>query len=332
MNIESIARGVLAGEAMSPTRAEYRIRLLPPKRLARLETLARFGREHDQTTQARPYAHSSPPHLLQPGAGEVIEWLVFSARLLVRAHDTGSIEPIHAGWMQLAETGEGAARLGTRHALANLRRGLEPPQSGHDNPHYFDDLAMARALAAAAIADDQEEAVRLAREDAVVTHDLDGLWCATATAVLFHRLLGGTPIPDAVGAALGQLPDESWSRRLAVAALDAGNGASGVLDRSELLGREIGDWTYAYPIAAPETFAFLVANLAAARSADELLLGALTSGRGASALPAIAGAAAAVVFGDAWIPRRLTLAGTALTGISVPKLGGAPIASALADR
>lgn len=330
MTLELIVRGALAGEAMAATRAEYRVRLLPPKRLARLETLARFAREHEQTNQPRPYAHSSPPQLLQPGAGECVEWLVFSARLAQRAHDDGDHAGIHEDWARLARTGEGAARLGTRHALENLRRGLNPPQSGHDNPHYFDDLAMVRALAAAAVARDPEEAVQLAHEDAVVTHDLDGLWCAAATAALFHGLISGASTRGAVDGALHQLPEDSWSRRLAIAALEVANEEASVLDRSERLSR-LGDWTYAYPFAAPETLAFLLAHLVSAGSADELLLGAFTTGRGASALPVVAGAAAAAVFGTAWMPRQLTLDDTKLTGISVPELAGISIAAAIAE-
>ncbi|GAA4174651.1 ADP-ribosylglycohydrolase family protein [Gryllotalpicola koreensis] len=331
MTTDALVRGILAGEAMSPSTQDFRIRLLPPKRLARMEVLHRFAREHETTTLERPYAHSSPPGALHPGAGEAIEWFAFTARLVRAAETAGSPGPIHEGWQRLSLAEGVHARIGTRIALGNLRRGLQPPQSGHDNPHYFDDIAMARAAAVAFLEGPDDEALRLIVADSEVTHDLDGVWCAAATAVLVRRLLAGDDRIVATDAALEALPSESWSRRLAELARETAEGATSALDRSERLGRVVGDWVYSYPIAAPETLAFLLAHVRHAESANELLLGALSTGRAGATLAALAGGCAAVIFGEAWIPERLTAATAELTGLAVPESAGATVADALAE-
>jgi hypothetical protein len=325
-----VARGILTGEALAWTDAGYRLRLLPPKRLARMETLAAFAREHETTTPTLPYAHSSPVAVLEPGAGEATEWFAFTAAALLRSRAVGGFAPLDDAWREVAHDA-GPARIGTRIPLENLRRGLAAPQSGNDNPHYFDDMPMVRAVAAAAIHDDENGARDAARRDAGVTGALDGVWCAEATAVLFARLLHGRPVAEAIDGALAALPAETWSRRMAEEALATAAETSGALDRAHRLAADVGDRIYSYSTVAPETLAMLLAHLSRADSADELMLGVLAQPRNAATLPALAGAAAAILFGDAWMPAHLQLTAE-LTGISIPSLRGVPLAAALADR
>ncbi|MGN6325703.1 ADP-ribosylglycohydrolase family protein [Pseudolysinimonas sp.] len=323
-----VARGLLCGEAIAWPDAGYRIRLTTPKRLARMETLAAFAREHGTTTPAVPYAHSSPIDLLQPGAGEAIEWFAFTARALRRVAEEAGLEAIDDEWIAVADHA-GPARIGTRIPIENLRRGLRAPQSGNDNPHYFDDMPMVRAAAAAATLSDETAVREAARRDAEHTGARDGVWCAEATAVLISRLLGGEGSERAIDGALAVLPPETWSRRLAESALASVQGATGALDRAVRLSASIGDVIYSYGTVAPETLALLLGHLAQARAADELLLGALAHPRSAATLPALAGAAAAALHGERWMPAGITLRAR-VTGISVPALADVPLDEALA--
>lgn len=324
-----LARGILVGEALAWTDGGYRIRLFPPKRLARMETLAAFAREHGTTTPTVPYAHSSPVSILEPGPGDGTEWFAFAAAALLRSQAAGGFEPLHAAWNELAQTA-GPTRIGTHIPLANLRRGLSAPQSGNDNPHYFDDMPMVRAVAAAGVFDDEEQALDAARRDAGVTGALDGVWCAEATAVLFARLLRGHPVDEAIDAALDRLPAETWSRRIAEEALAVAAQSSGALDRAQRLAAGVGDRIYSYSTVAPETLAMLLAHLSRATSADELMLGALAQPRNAATLPALAAAAAATAYGDAWMPAHLQ-ATAELAGVSIPSLRGVPLADAISS-
>lgn len=324
-----LARGILAGEALSGADAGYRLRLLPPKRLARMETLAAFAREHGTTTPAVPYAHSSPVAVLEPAAGEGAEWFAFSAAAMLRSRAAGGFGSLDDAWRELAEVA-GPTRIGTRIPLENLRRGLASPQSGNDNPHYFDDLPLIRAVAAVGVFDEEDRAREAARHDAGVTGALDGVWCAEATAVLFSRMLRGAPIVEAIEGALETLPAQTWSRRLAEEALAAAAESSGALDRAQRLAAGVGDRIYSYATVAPETLAMLLGHLSRATSADEVMLGVFAQPRNASTLPALAGAAAAVQFGSDWIPAELGLAAP-LPGIGIPALAGIPLGEAIGE-
>lgn len=320
--IDLLTRGIVAGESASSTNADFRVYALPPKRVNRVRILAKLGDDDRTTTVPRPFTHAAPPSVLHPGAGENIEWFAFSARQHVRGFGVSE-------WLELAELEADPAaglraRIGTKLALQNLRRGLRPPQSGHDNAHYFDDIATVRALAAVATG-----AAEGAGADAEVTHSLDGVWCARASAVLFGALIEDADVADAVRLAVEELPQSTWSRRMAETSLQVAAGAKGPLDRARRLSTQVGDWVYSYPIAAPETFGFLLAHIAAAQDADDLMLGVLAQPRNAATLPALAGAAAAVLFGEDWIPEGLEPSGIRLTGLAIPRFAGLTVDEAI---
>ncbi|MEQ6899311.1 ADP-ribosylglycohydrolase family protein [Microbacterium sp. KR10-403] len=317
-----VLRGLVAAEILHPGNLDFRIHALPPKRFARMEVLHAFDREHSEATPTRPYAHSSPPERLQ-GPGENAEWVAFSATSFV----TGREDVIESRWLELAAEGRGRQRAGTAIALGNMRRGLRPPQSGHDNPHYFDDLAMARAVGAVAL-HDVTTARALVAADAHATHDLDGAWAADAVVVLLHALLSGAPGTDAARLAAEVLPEHSWSRRLAEVALSAAAQTASPFELSVVLSREVCDWIYSYPVAAPETLAVLLAHVSAATSAEALLAGTSATGRNGTTLAALSGAASAALFGADWIPSEISL-DVPLAGLGVPRLAGVSLADAV---
>lgn len=329
--VETLVRGIAAGESASWMNADFRIYSLPAKRVNRLRILSTLADETRTTMVPRPFAHATPPAALHPGPGENLEWFAFSSAQHLAEASVGA-DP-YAGWIALANTvPQIRSRIGTRIALTNLRNGLRPPQSGHDNPHYFDDIAMSRSLAAVAVfLGDEQRVLAGATADAVVTHSLDGLWCARATALLFSRLIDGEAPADAARSAAASLPDQTWSRRMAETSLAVAAEGAGPLDRARRLSIGVGDWVYSYPITAPETLGFLLAHVSAARSADDLMLGALAQGRNAASLPALAGAATAVIFGTEWIPSDLTLDQLRLTGITIPDFAGQAVSAYLPE-
>lgn len=323
---ETLVRGLAAGDASSAMNADFHIYSLPPKRVNRLRILSRYADETRTTNVPRPFAHANPPALLHPAAGEALEWFSFSLRQLQSSSDE---KDRIAAWLELAEVDPPIrARIGTRAALLNLKRGLTPAQSGNDNPHYFDDLAMVRVLAAvAAFPQDPQTALGAATADAEFTTAADGLWCARATARLFSLLAEGDTPREAVASAIELLPDETWSRRIAESSLEAAAASNGPIERARRLSIDVGDWIYSYPTAAPETLGFLLAHVASARNADDLMLGALSQPRNGATLPALAGAAAAVMFGTDWIPADLTMASIRLSGIAIPHYRGQRVAN-----
>ncbi|KRE76703.1 ADP-ribosylglycohydrolase family protein [Arthrobacter sp. Soil761] len=318
---ETIVRGLAAGDTSSSMNADFHIYSLPPKRVNRMRILNKLADDTRTTNVTRPFAHANPPALLHPAPSEALEWFTFSLRQQQNALD---YEGRLAAWLELADVEPPIrTRIGTRNALLNLKKGLTPAQAGNDNPHYFDDLAMVRVLAAVVtFPQDPQAALDAATADAEFTTASDGLWCAQATARLFSRLAEGDSPRDAVLSAIELLPEETWSRRISESSLKVAEGCSGPIERARRLSIDIGDWIYSYPIAAPETLGFLLAHVASAQNANDLMLGALSQPRNGAVLPALAGAAAAVIFGTDWIPADLTLETIKLKGIAIPQYRG----------
>lgn len=324
--LDLLVTGIVAGESASFSNADYRLWHMLPRRVYRTRALNLMSDERRLTNVARPYAHSNPPAQLHPGPGENLEWFAFSLRAhRLVAH--GQYERPSDAWTELGghDPLTIRSRIGTRVALRNLHQGLRPPQSGNDNPHYFDDLGMVRALAA--LVENPDHAVDAARDEVSATHARDGLWCALATVEFVAGLLDGADVSAAAERAVDHLPDQTWSRRLVLQALDVGHSATGPMDRARRLSVEVGDWLYSYPVAAPETLAFLLAHAAHARTPEDLMLGALQA-RNAATLPALAGVAAAALFGTDWVPAGLTATDQRLTGLSLTQFEGLTVQEA----
>ncbi|WP_328531340.1 ADP-ribosylglycohydrolase family protein [Nocardioides sp. NBC_00368] len=325
-----VAHGLLAGDAASAMNAEFQVYGVPARRLSRLRALSKLSDDDNTTNIPRPFVHASPPALLHPAPAEASEWFAYA---LWQHTQFSSREERLANWQDLAGLEPSIkTRIGLRSALTNLNRGLTAPQSGNDNPHYFDDLAMPRAVAVAVTHSDDATLLDAVRADAEITHGRDGVWCAQATAVLIRHLLNGASAMSAVQQATAVLPEGTWSRRLAEESLSAAAETSGGLQRALVLSTKIGDWIYSYPVAAPETFAFLLAHVAQAGSAEDLLLGALAQPRNGAVLAALAGAAAAAMFGTGWAPAALDAGAAVLKGHSLPTLQGKTLAEITATR
>ncbi|WP_219417691.1 ADP-ribosylglycohydrolase family protein [Pseudonocardia nigra] len=336
------ARATIAGLVLADGLAWpslwHRLSLLPARRTERLQEIDVFAVRMRTTTRALPYLHASPPQLVDAaGRSDDTEWFAVSALFHTGRGLDGqpTAEPLGV-WAELArlrsdDPSSVRARTGTVVALENLARGLAPPQSGHDNPHYFDDIACVRALAAGLQhAGDAGAAARAADTDAQVTHAEDGVWCARATAVLVAELVDGAPVERAVAQAAGSLPEGSWSAGVVEAALRAVEADQpSALALARALEQGVVDPLYSFAIAAPETLALLLAHLRRAAGPEELLLGALAHPRHADALVPLAGAVAGAAFGPAWLPADLLAEPPVLRGICVPQLAGQQLGAVL---
>ncbi|UUT34631.1 hypothetical protein [Microbacterium elymi] len=286
-------------------------------------------RSIESTRRSRPRARTRTPrpHSCLQGPGENAEWFAFSAPLIATA-DSGAIT---AGWIALSGEEGGRRRPGTAIALGNMRRGLRPPQSGHDNPHYFDDLAMVRAIGRRRCTTTSRRHESSPPSTPMPRTTWTGCgrrmprWCCSMRSVTAHpdRMRHGLPA--------AALPAESWTRRLTDAALETAENMADPLGLAVALGREVCDWIYSYPVAAPETLAVLLAHVSVAPDATALLLGTGATGRNGTTLAALAGAAAAALFGGGWIPAEITL-DSPLAGISVPRLAGTTLTDAIGRR
>jgi ADP-ribosylglycohydrolase len=208
-------------------------------------------------------------------------------------------------------------------ALDNLKSGKMPPHSGHDNPHYFDDMAMIRSLSAALIFREKHELVlEKTRKDAEVTHSEDGIHCALALATVATSLLADEAVDAVVAKALKQLPDGSWSQRVVNDALAATASAKSVTEVAYILEDVVIDRIYSYSISAPESLALILCYLRVAKSSNDFLLAGTIHKRKLDSMPALLGAIAGLIHGDEWIPAGFIANGSDLDGVCIPSLKG----------
>ena len=303
---------------MSFPSSSHRLRLLNIKRSNRMISLTQFAYDQKQNTYPTVYTHAQSIEFLAPRPTDDSEWLYFSADI----HLSG-VEPKN-GWTKLANAGEDLrGRTGTLMALDNLIAGKMPPESGHDNPHYFDDMAMIRSIAAALIFRGKDDLVlEKAKKDAEVTHSEDGIYCALALATVVSSLLADEAAEIAIGRALKQLPQGSWSDRVVTDALKATDGAKSVTEVAYILEDAVIDRIYSYSISAPESLALILCYLKVAKTPNDFLLAGTINKRKLDSMPALLGAISGLIHGDEWIPAGFIANGSELDGVCIPSLKG----------
>ncbi|MEQ4209444.1 ADP-ribosylglycohydrolase family protein [Actinopolymorpha sp. B9G3] len=330
--IAAVVGGLAAADGITWPAWWHRLSQLPPRREVRLGEAWTHARAGHTSSLPTPYLQSSSPALVDPaGPTDDLEWFVVAVRHhLGQRLDGSASEQSYAVWKELAhqraaDTDQVRGRIGTVMALENLAAGLTPPATGNDTPHYFDDIACVRGVAAGLLSPGHPDgAATLAARDAEVTHALDGVWASRATAALVAGLVGGVERDAAIDRARAELPVDSWcaavvAECLAVAeSLAVSEAGVGPLALAARLEREAVDHVYGYANQAPETLGLLLAHLRTARDGSELLLGALAHPRHADALVPLAGAVAGAVFGDVGFPEPPP----ELAGVCVRALAG----------
>ncbi len=321
--LTGLVYGLALGEGVALPSAIHRLSILAPKRVLRMRTLGEFADNQKQTTRPFPYTHAQASHLLNPSPSDVTEWFAFVADYFLLNRES------LVAWQELAKQSSVIrARTGTKIALQNLLEGKNPPASGHDNPHYFDDIAMIRALAIAAVHGHDKDALNnKVLADSSITHSEDGVFCALAAAHLMASLLEGESISQAITAALQQIPDSSWSNYLISSMIKNSAGVKETLVRYSILETSEIENIYAYPISAPETLGLLLAHLQNCLNPSDLMFSGLLHKRKLDSLPALMGAVAGAHFGISWIPAEYKRDSIQLDGVSIPALKAMTLSS-----
>lgn len=297
-----------------------RSRLLP-------DWTRRKRREFEADAEARgilddalPFALSLPTAPFASGPGVNSEWLAFQLRIL--AENGGRYDRAVAlqAWDELvAKRSSLRVTIGQHATLLNLEAGVEPPISGHDNPHYFDDSACFRAIAL--VLADGPDVFTSVRSDAEISNAEDGLWAAEAFAVALRTALDGGGVDDAIARGRERIPAQSWLARDLERALAVAAGASSVFELIASLSDESTNHAYNYGDSAPETLSIALAIVTSTRGRWEPgLLAAL-------ALPTTAASVAPMVGALCGALGTAAPSGVAdpgpLRGIALPHLAGA---------
>ncbi|SDU81565.1 ADP-ribosylglycohydrolase family protein [Jiangella alkaliphila] len=327
--------GLAIGDAAGWPAARHRARLLPPwtRRLHR--ELDAFAENEQVTTLPVPFALNQPTAALRLGPSDDAEWAAWTLRWLgAAAPGRLTREDVHAHWRTAAA--EGAMPLGrisVATAADALRRDVDPPVTGHDNPHHFDDAAAVRAVAIGLVAADPAQAATLAGWDAEVTNAGDGVAAAQVVAETIARLVRGEPLAAAWAAAAAHLPEDGLLTDAIARALIATKDAGGAADAVPLLDEPAGH-VYSYGVAAAQTLPVAVALAHAAGRAAEPPIAAITAAAClptlADSAPALTGALTGAAHGlnalpTTWVERCRRLAGCCapdLAGIDLVELAG----------
>ena len=317
--------GLAMGDALSWPGMFHRSRLLPP-------WTRRIRREIDAASEtsnvlalAMPFSLNQPGELFDIGPTDDSEWAAFTANILLKG-DGGFDRVLHKEWLVLANSSENIkGSVSTQAALKNLRKGLLPPQSGKENPHYFDDGAVARAVPIGVFnAGNPEKAAQMAALDASVTNAEDGVWAAQAMAVAISLACTGKNADEIFGAALEFLPQSSLVRRKVDEAFALVDDRFSLFSILPKLQNTVVNREYSYGNAAPETLAlaFVIAKVAG-HDFERAITVATSFAKTADSLPATVGAlvgamSTGVIASEVWLAAISTL-----KGICIPSLAGA---------
>ncbi len=317
--------GLALGDAIGYPAALHRgLRLKPwQRRFQRRTDLEML--DHNVLRPTLPFGFGSGDDELLPGPTDDVEMAALSARVLIARNGTPGAADFAAAWRDLAAQHDQLwTGLSEKAALENLRRGLEPPASGGDNPQWYDDGAVARAVPCGlAWAAQPARAAAIAALDAGVTNAEEGVWAAQAMAAAVAALAGGAELAVALATARSYFPGDSWLAWVDGRVADLARAHPAPADLALALSQEVLTRTYSYANAAAETLpaAFALAEATRGEVWQGVLL-ANTCARAADSLPAMVGALAGAARGAGPISARWQEALRPLRGICVPELAG----------
>nr|WP_311132590.1 ADP-ribosylglycohydrolase family protein [Nonomuraea gerenzanensis] len=282
---------------------------------------------------------------IEGGGTDDTEYAIFAASLLtLHGHALTSADVAAAYRSQIIPRvtgpmrGAGFSELGTVEAL---RRGLEPPMSGLAHSHgWSDGLAMRAAPYGIFCPGDPAEAARLVEQDGLVSGSGEGIVGGRAVAGAVAAAMTGAEPREVVSAALSVIPADSWTARNVIRARDAlaraarssgarddaarASGAPGDdLELVEALHEAVVVRHYPWTDLAPEAVALaMAAYLAGEGEVEASVTFAVSLGRDADTIGAIAGALAGAGRGQYGVPERWATRILPVTGKCLPVVAG----------
>ncbi|MGH7491465.1 MAG: ADP-ribosylglycohydrolase family protein [bacterium] len=316
--------GLALGDALSWPAMFHRSYLLP-------FWTRRIRREIEAATEntnalplAMPFSLNRSDQVFLPGPTDDSEWAAFTMQQLLQAQGELEAESLLKSWLLLAESDNIRGSIGIQAALQNLRKGKSAPTCGYDNPHYFDDGALCRAVPIGiANAGNPQMAADMAAIDAQITNAEDGLWAAKAMAAAISTACIGHSSESVIAHARAELPENSWINRTVQQALSLCETSESTFELIPLLHETIINREYNYGNIAPETMALTLAILRHTQGQFEAaVMMATTFAKTADSVPACAGALCGAMTNQAILTPLWQERLRALHGICIPALAG----------
>lgn len=322
-----IARGLALGDALGAPASEHRTVRDPWVR----SMLRQGATDLDSSQVVRPVVPFVLSSIGSDGAAALVgtddaEGFAIAARVVVEAQ-SWSADDLFDTWRELMDDDVAWMGPSQRSALLNAKEGLRPPQTGADNPAFYDDTALPGAIAVGIAASSLDDAGVLARRLASITHDGVGVEAAVATARLIWLLLDGKSLEEGIELVRDDLEVDGWLG-------DGVRDAFGILDSvsspfralPQLIAR-FAPRTYSHPGTVAETLPLALALVHATDGDHERAIPlALAVSRHQDSLPALVGAlcgALGTAIADSGIDE--------LQGVLVPTTRGRSV-TALAEQ
>ncbi|MFN2322999.1 MAG: ADP-ribosylglycohydrolase family protein [Trueperaceae bacterium] len=283
-----------------------------------------------------PFALNQPTAPFLGTSGVHTEWLAFQLQVLIEGGGRYDRRVALEAWRDLAaRRADLRLSVGQHAALENVAAGIDPPTSGHDNPHYFDDSACFRAVALLG-ADGGSlrggELQEVVASDAQISNAFDGIWAAQAFAAALRGALDGADAGAAVAHARAGIPEGTW---LAIEVDRARTHAAEAASLFDLIRRLAGGPTnhaYDYGNSAPETLAIALAILEfTGGDLEPGLLAALALPRTAASVAPMIGALVGALGGALGTAHEHQLEDAPLQGLALPHLAGTRPLALLAE-
>lgn len=321
-SVRSMVHAMVAADGLAWQNLYRRGHLLPPWTRRKRREIEADHEAHGIIDEALPFALNQPtaPFRLAPGVHS--EWFAFQLRILIAGGGRYDERVALEAWRDLGDRrAELRLSVGQHAALKSIAAGVDPPISGHDNPHHFEDGACFRALALLCVEGHRplDDVLEIVASDARITHAHDGIWAAQAFAATLRGALDGDDARAAVARARECVPDGSWSAIEVDLALAHASEAAHTFDLIDRLSTRPTNHAYDYGNSAPETLAIALAILDFTRGEFEpALLAALALPRTAASVAPMIGA----LCGGLGTVRELPTHEAPLAGLALPHLAG----------
>jgi ADP-ribosylglycohydrolase len=210
-----------------------------------------------------------------------------------------------------------------RSAILNTLEGLTAPNTGIDNPHFYDDSSVARSVPIGiAYSGHPHRAAEIARRLASITNDGVGVDVAAVFAATVAMTTGGEAIQSAVESAMAEIEMDSWFGRKYALAESIFAESGSLFDAVPRWNDEVANLEYNFGNVAAETVPLALIIARESRSLGEGLGIANLIPKQADTMPAMVGALIGSVGGVTAIPRTWRERVEKLRGIGVQSTSG----------
>jgi len=254
------------------------------------------------------------------------EFAVVSAMILSETSGIPDLRELEQGWNRYVRDHADSiwSGISERASIDNASKGLTAPATGNDNPHHFDDGAVARAVPVGIRFHGRPDiASRVAGDLASITNAEDGVFAARAMAASIAVAMVGASPRETVEAGLACVPEDSWTGRKIRQAIAIAENAETAMEAIPHWNNVIANHIYNFGNVAPETLAVSYGLLLSADGDfNQCVQLAAMVPKQADSMPAMVGALAGAINGSDAISSSWMALLDEVKGICVPHTKG----------